>query len=132
MVPVLEGVREALRREWAWATAGAGFGLSSKHKETNAMSNHGTDNVADFLRQIEETRKTFGATGRFPEGKLHASDEGEIRFGIAHKDGQVLLNFGKPVAWMAVSAEGARELGELLIKHANEITTRAAFEDPAK
>lgn len=96
------------------------------------MSNHSSDNSADFLRQIEEMRETFGATGRYPLGKIHRSDEGELQFGVTLHEGKVILNFGKPVAWMAMEPTGARELGELLIKHAENARSRAAFEDPSK
>jgi hypothetical protein len=95
------------------------------------MSNHSSDNAGDFLRQIEEERSRFGATGRFPEGKLHRTDEGELQFGIAHKDGKVIVNFGKPVAWFAMPAEKAREFAAVLLHHAREVE-KGAFTDPGR
>lgn len=66
-------------------------------------------------------KREFGATGQFPEGKENPEDEGELRFGIAHDQDNVLINFGKPVAWLAFPPEAARNLAMLLLDHANSI-----------
>ena len=95
------------------------------------MGHHSSDSSKEFLRQIEEARSLFGATGRFPEGKIDPSDEGELRFGIAHRDGQVIVQFGKPVAWFALGPAQARELAALLQEHADS-AAKAAFQDPQK
>ena len=66
------------------------------------------------------TRLKLGATGEYPEGKLGNDDEGAIRLAVAHtRDGLVRIDFGKPVAWLAMSAEQARSFGQLLIAKAN-------------
>jgi hypothetical protein len=64
----------------------------------------------------------FGATGKFPEGKLNEDDEGELRFGIAGdpEKGMVYIDFGKPVTWMAMRPERAEALAEILIRHARK------------
>ena len=64
--------------------------------------------------------RKVGATGEFPEGKLNPHDEGALQFGIAHKDGQVIVQFGKPVAWMAFGPEIARQFADALTNHALE------------
>lgn len=66
---------------------------------------------------------TFGATGRFPGGQLNETDEGEIQFGVACdlKREKVLIDFGKPVAWMATDAEQAISLGNLLVRHGKRL-----------
>jgi len=69
--------------------------------------------------QINESKlgwKDFGATGKFPGGKLVEHDEGEILFGVAIKDNTVIINFGKSIKWIGMNKEQAKELGELLIK----------------
>ena len=43
-----------------------------------------------------------------------------LQFGIAHKDGQVIVQFGKPVAWMAFGPEIARQFADALTNHALE------------
>lgn len=73
-----------------------------------------------------DQRRKLGATGKFPRGKLNASDEGQITMGLAvdHHGGVVRLEFGKPVAWLGLPAREARELGELLIAKAAELEAR--------
>lgn len=66
--------------------------------------------------------KTFGATGKFPRGKLHESDEGELQMGITVRNGTVVLVFGKPVAWFGMPPSKARELARLLIERSDEAT----------
>jgi hypothetical protein len=72
----------------------------------------------------EEMRAIFGeplgATGKFPEGKIHPTDEGELKFAITHEKGEVIFQFGKAVAWFALPPEKAEELADLLRKHAVE------------
>jgi len=90
------------------------------------MSNHFSDpNLApDSLKQIFDTAPPeVGATGRYPEGKLGGYDEGEIAFAVAADNGskKVLINFGKPVAFLGMSRECAIELAHLLVQKAMEI-----------
>ena len=81
---------------------------------------HGSDEPKDdVIRKAAEALR-LGATGRFPEGQLDPSDEGEIRIGIAHLDGKVVLNFGKPVAWFALTPRQARQLAESIRKRSYE------------
>jgi hypothetical protein len=62
--------------------------------------------------------KAIGATGNHPEGQIDPGDEGELAFKVAadpvnHK---VLLHFGKPVAWIGMNPDDARQLGLMLIQ----------------
>ncbi len=65
----------------------------------------------------------FGKTGKFPDGKIHHSDEGEIQFGIAadRTKNVVVLDFGTPVVWLGLPPAVAKQLGETLIKRATEL-----------
>lgn len=103
------------------------------------MGHHGSDEPsAEMLRSMGNMRKAlqeernslaekianaespkFGATGKFPMGEFDASDEGEIAFGVASHRGKVIINFGKPVAWLGMDARQAAGLAALLIQHAN-------------
>ena len=65
-------------------------------------------------------KRVLGATGAFPEGVLNEDDEGELRMGVAYdpQSGLVNVNFGKPVAWLALPPENAVALAKTLLKHA--------------
>lgn len=62
----------------------------------------------------------LGSTGRFPGGKLTANDEGEIVFAVGVLRGKVVVNFGKPIASVGMSAKQARRLAKTLNRKANE------------
>lgn len=68
------------------------------------------------------TRKPkLGATGAFPHGKLNKDDEGELRLAIGiTRNGLVRIDFGKPVAWLAMTKADAVEFAGVLLKHARE------------
>ena len=66
----------------------------------------------------------LGPTGEFPHGKLTKDDEGQIQFSIGRKDDRVVMDFGKPVRWIGMAADDAREVGKALIKHAKKINRR--------
>lgn len=79
--------------------------------------------LMEELRRAHEEHK-FGATGQYPMGKLNQSDEGEIRFGVAHTQDKVILNFGTPVAWIGFDADQADEIARLLTEHAAAIRSK--------
>ena len=68
-----------------------------------------------------ERKSPFGKTKQYPEGKLREDDEGEIKFGITHHQGEVILDFGTPVIWLGMPPELARIVAKNLIKHADAI-----------
>lgn len=70
--------------------------------------------------------KKIGPTGKFPYGKLHASDEGELAMGIAcdFQQNTIVLNFGKPIIWIGLPPSRARELAQMLIERADDLDKR--------
>lgn len=61
----------------------------------------------------------LGATGAFPDGKLNATDEGELRMAVSSDgNGLVRIDFGKPVKWFALPANEAKALAALILKYA--------------
>ena len=58
--------------------------------------------------------KKPGATGNFPQGKVKPEDEGELVIGIGIKDGIIMLEFGKPTAWIGFGPNEARTLAAKL------------------
>lgn len=63
----------------------------------------------------------LGATGRFPEGKIREDDEGELRAAIGVNNGQVVIDFGKSVAWLSLPPDAARNLALTLAKQVSRI-----------
>jgi len=63
----------------------------------------------------------IGATGNFPQGKLKDDDEGELRMAVFERDGNIVIDFGKELAWIGFGKDEAIALGEMLIKKANEL-----------
>lgn len=93
------------------------------------MAHHGHDNTRDLRelfnglpeRTIEQSQ--FGATGKFPQGRLNDADEGELAMGIAadKENGKVIIHFGTPTMWVGFDPQQARELAESLQAKADEI-----------
>lgn len=69
-------------------------------------------------------RDRLGPTGKFPQGKLNANDEGELAFQIGSLEGNVILEFGGPVHWVGLPPKLAREMAAMLVKHADYIEHR--------
>ncbi len=65
--------------------------------------------------------KLFGANGKYPQGHLNNEDEGELRLGIGHSDGKVIINFGKSVTWIAFDPEQAIEIACQILGTAKKI-----------
>ncbi len=80
---------------------------------------HHGKSLNDAMQQ-ESLLQQFGATNKYPEGKLNETDEGEIQLGVTHdpKIGKVIINFGKPVAWIGFSGAQAMDLARSLEDHA--------------
>lgn len=79
-----------------------------------------SEQIAKLMQELAAQEK-FGATGRFPGGKLTSNDEGEIAFGVTTYHGKVIVNFGKPIASLGMSPDEARQLALVLRQRANEI-----------
>lgn len=63
----------------------------------------------------------LGPTGKFPQGKDYSDDEGELQLGIAHDQDNVIVNFGTPVAWLALPPSEAIQLAQAILHHASKI-----------
>lgn len=62
-----------------------------------------------------------GPTGEYPEGKMNAEDEGELRIAIGAQDGKVMVVFGAKVTWFAMSLGVARGVAQAILDKAEEI-----------
>jgi hypothetical protein len=59
-----------------------------------------------------------GPTGDFPRGKLNPHDEGGLSLTVGVEADCVRLDFGSPVAWIAMPADQALAFAGLITKHA--------------
>jgi len=84
------------------------------------MSHH-EDHLNDVLME-EMERLNLGPTGEYPEGMLTPQDQGELRMGVSAYKGKVILAFGKEIAHLGLTSEGAKDLGHLLIEQANGLS----------
>jgi hypothetical protein len=91
------------------------------------MSHHASDFSDEMKLSSEFGDFALGATGNFPRGKIDRLDEGEICFAIAadHKTDTVLINFGKQVVWLGMTADEAIEIANSLRDKAIEIKTKS-------
>ena len=70
--------------------------------------------------KLAKEAPTFGATGAQPAPEQSPDDEGAIQFALGTANGQVIVNFGKPVAWLGLSPHQAMTLGQALLVQASE------------
>lgn len=63
----------------------------------------------------------LGATGNFPLGKLNRDDEGELTMAVGVEAGNVRIEFGKEVKWLALPPKQAIELASAIIEKAQTI-----------
>lgn len=74
----------------------------------------------DRIRDIQK-KLNLGATGIYPQGKpFNPSDEGELKSTIVKDENGIFIILGKPVEWLALTKDGARDLGTRLINMAND------------
>lgn len=61
----------------------------------------------------------LGPTGKFPRGSLGPHDEGALNMGVAKDShGNVHVNFGKPIEWLALPPADAINFARLILRHA--------------
>jgi hypothetical protein len=63
-------------------------------------------------------RKQLGATGKHPDGKLNEHDEGELTLAVGIVNGNVVIDFGKPIRSLAMPPENARGFAQLILDKA--------------
>lgn len=82
------------------------------------MSNHSTS--PEMSKEFIESMG-LGPTGQYPQGKIHSTDEGEIKMAIAIKDNKVIIHFGTPTSWIGMDKQQAIQLAATIIDKAKEI-----------
>ena len=66
-------------------------------------------------------KRQTGATGDHPQGHLNKDDQGGLRMAIGTKDGVVVMDFGKPTAWIGLDRGTALALAANIAKHAQSL-----------
>jgi hypothetical protein len=64
-----------------------------------------------------------GPTGKFPKGKPAADDRGELDMAMAvdHARGLLVMDFGTPVVWLAMTKAEALDCARAIEKKAAEL-----------
>lgn len=57
----------------------------------------------------------------YPNGTLNAEDEGSLSLKIGKKDGVVVMDMGKPTAWIGLPPHHALKLAEIITAHAHDL-----------
>ena len=72
---------------------------------------------------MSDNNPSAGPTGEFPRGKLKSDDEGALLVAVAADRARnaVVLEFGKPVAWLAWSPDEVRQIALALLRKASEL-----------
>jgi len=86
------------------------------------MAHHGDESQIRRLQENLVREMGLGPTGKFPNGKLNDDDEGEITVAIAadKAKGVVVIDFGKPTAWIGFTPDQAVDIAEMLHAKARE------------
>lgn len=63
----------------------------------------------------------LGATGERPLGSMIPGDEGELKVAVGSKNGKIVINFGKPIAWVGMQPFEAIALAQVLQERAREL-----------
>lgn len=76
-----------------------------------------------FSKKYEAVYDKIGATGNYPDGKLNQYDMGELNLAVGvDNKGNVVLQFGKPVTWLAMTRDEAKSIGEALLRRSADGT----------
>ena len=62
-----------------------------------------------------------GPTGDFPLGKLNEDDEGALNCAISQENGCVRIDFGKPIAWLAMPPDLAFDFATTIMVHVRRL-----------
>lgn len=83
---------------------------------------HHEPEQSKLIEQFGE-QMTGRARRRWPEGRIGPNDDGELVFAMAAdpKHGVVHIDFGKPVAWIALDKESAEKLIAMLTEKLFEL-----------
>ena len=76
------------------------------------------DKLVAKLKEIQ----TVGATGQYPHGRVGPDDQGGLKSALYIREGKLVLDFGKPLSWLAMTKAEAQTLAVGLFKKAEGLS----------
>lgn len=64
---------------------------------------------------------SLGATGNFPQGSIGKDDQGELKCAISIRQNRLLIAFGKPIDWLALTKAEAIAFAQGILKKTQEM-----------
>jgi len=71
--------------------------------------------------QAQAEREGLGATGQYPRGHIKEAGQGELKAAFSISNGLIILNLGKSVSWLSMTAAQARTLANILVYYAEKL-----------
>ena len=93
-----------------------------------SFSHHGDSQnmeIANLMNRFAD-QVNSRAKRAWSEGRLNAEDQGDLAVAITtdHTKKRIIMDFGKPITWLAMTAEDAVKWGTELIRRAREISDK--------
>ena len=84
----------------------------------------GGEYVLQAKRVATGSTSEIGPTGTFPKGKICPEDEGELAIGMSIDPEKkiIVIEFGKPVAWLGLHVEEATQIADDLLNKVNKLS----------
>jgi hypothetical protein len=86
--------------------------------DDRALTFTGTWPTMKSLKEFKPwNKRDIGPTGTFSHGKINDDDEGDLNVGVAYDpiNGVVVINFGKPTAWIGLPPHNARDFANMIV-----------------
>ena len=95
-----------------------------------SFDHHGSHPGTDGPGEIDKLLRQFAAQQKgeapreYPRGRIDPTVDGTVVFKIGHdkKTKTVIIDFGKPVAWVGLAAKDIEKLVNTLLAHAKAIS----------
>lgn len=90
-----------------------------------SMPHHGDDPYQSELLKMFQQQQNGTSQRKWPDGRLSGDDDGSIAFKVGGDPDKnlVVVDFGKPVTWTAMSPADAVQFAQMLIRAARAVST---------
>jgi hypothetical protein len=113
------------RKNWTendprlWAAPAPWPHSAEGHAKSLASPGDDFSGMFDMARAM--LAQNLGATGNFPDGKVHQDDAGELTFAVGALNTEVAVQFGSPVQWFSLPPATARVMARALFEKADAL-----------